>query len=258
MLLDLVNNARTIAMVVLEVSVAILAVRHGLFRRLPVFTVYLISVVLVEVIRLSFIADLGVNSKSYFWTYWITQAVLISMRGIVVSEVCRKVLGQNIGIWHLCRIILCGVAGILFANAAIAAWRNQSHITALITTLERDLELAIVGTLIFAFVFTRYYLIRVDRLLALVSAGLVFYSAVQVANHEFISVFRAEFYPSYAVIVVNSFMISMFIWLVAVWKPVPANAPAAAMLGAQTYQQVIPEVNLRLRELNSRLLEILR
>jgi hypothetical protein len=39
---------------------------------------------------------------------------------------------------------------------------------------------------------------------------------------------------------------------------VPAEAPSTAMLGAQAYGQVMPEVNLRLRELNSRLLEILR
>ena len=258
MLFDSVHNARSIAATLLEVSVAILAVRHGLFRRLPVFTTYLFAVVLTEFIRLGLIAKIGFGSKTYFWTYWLTQAVLIGLRGIVVAEICRKVLGHNIGIWHLCRIILCGVAGILFANAAVAAWHNQNHVTVLITILERDLELAILGTLIFAFMFTRYYMIRVDRLITLVSVGLLFYSAVQVANHEIISVFRAGFYPLYAQIVVNSFAISMLIWLAAVWKPVPAEAPATAMLGPQVYGQVMPEVNLRLRELNSRLLEILR
>jgi hypothetical protein len=258
MLLNLMHNGRWIVAALLEFTVAVLALRHGLFRRLPIFTAYLISVVLVEIIRWSLISELGFASKAYFWCYWLTQAVLIGLRGMVVGEICCKVLGKNIGIWRLCRIILCGVAGILVANAAVAAWHNQNHVTALITILERDLELAILGTLIFAFMFTRYYIIRVDRLTAWISAGLVFYSAVQVANHEFISVFRAGFYPLYAQIVVNSFTICMLIWLAAVWKPVPAEAPATAMLGAQAYGQVMPEMNLRLRELNSRLMEILR
>jgi len=250
MLLDLMHNARSIVAAVLEISVVVLALRHGLFRRLPIFTAYLVSVVLVEIIRWSLISELGFASKAYFWCYWLTQAVLIGLRGMVVAEICC--------IWRLCRIILSGVAAILFANAAVAAWHNQNHVTVLITILERDLELAILGTLIFAFMFTRYYMIRVDRLITLVSAGLLFYSAVQVANHEIISVFTAGFYPLYAQIVVNSFAISMLIWLAAVWKPVPTEAPATAMLGAQAYAQVMPLMNLRLRELNSRLLEILR
>jgi hypothetical protein len=258
MLLDLMHNARWIMAAVLEISVPVLALRHGLFRRLPIFTAYLISVVLVETIRVSLIPKLGFASRAYFWCYWLTQAVLIGLRGMVVAEICCKVLGKNIGIWRLCRIILSAVAAILFANAAVAAWHNQNHVTVLITILERDLELAILGTLIFAFMFTRYYMIRVDRLITLVSAGLLFYSAVQVANHEIISVFTAGFYPLYAQIVVNSFAISMLIWLAAVWKPVPTEAPATAMLGAQAYAQVMPLMNLRLRELNSRLLEILR
>lgn len=258
MLLNLLHNGRWIAAVLLEFAVAVLAVRHGLFRRLPIFTAYLISVVVVEIIRWTLILELGFKSNAYFWCYWLTQAVLLSLRGLVVFEICRKALGQNIGIWHLCRIVLCGVAGILFAKAAVAAWHNQNHVSSLISILERDLELAILGTLVFAFIFTRYYMIRLDRLIVLVSAGMVFYSAVQVANHEFISVFSTGFYPLYAQIVVNSFTISMLIWLAAVWKPIPVEVPATAMLGAQAYGQLMPEVNLRLRELNSRLLEILR
>ncbi|HEY4739471.1 MAG TPA: hypothetical protein VIH76_02630 [Candidatus Acidoferrales bacterium] len=257
-MLILANNGRWIAAVLLELTVALLAVRHGLLRRLPIFTVYLISVVLAEVIRWILILELGFNSKSYFWCYWLSQAVLLSLRGLVVFEICRKALGQNIGIWQLCRIILCGVAGILFAKAAVAAWHNQNHVSSLISILERDLELAILGTLIFAFIFTRYYMIRLDRVIALVSAGMIFYSAVQVADHEFISVFSSGFYPLYAQIVVNSFTISMLIWLAAVWKPLPVEVPATAMLGPRAYGQLMPEVNLRLRELNSRLLEILR
>ncbi len=258
MFLSWFQNGRDVAVMLLEVAVAVLAVRQGLYRRLPVFTAYLISVVVVEIIRLSIIAKLGFNSKPYFWSYWLTQGFFITLRAVVVCEICRKVLGQNLGIWRLCKIILCGVAGILVAKAAFAAWHNQSHIAALITYLERDLELAILGTLIFAFLFTRYYMIRIDRVIALVSAGLLFYSAVQVANHEFISVFTAGFYPLYSIIVVNSFAISMLFWLAAVLRPVPAEAPATTMLRPQAYAEVMPEVNLRLRELNSRLLEILR
>jgi hypothetical protein len=258
MLLLLLHNARAITFLSLEISVAFLAIRRNLFRSLPIFVTYLISIVLMEGIRWGFLVKVGLTSKSYFWAYWLTQAALLSLRGLVVAELCRKILGLHAGIWALCRILLCAIAGVLCAFAAVAAWHNQHHLAALISTLGRDLELAILGTLISAFIFARYYMIRIDRMIALIAAGLVFYSAVQVANNEFVSIFTSEFYPVYAQIVMNSFNITILIWLAAVWKPAKAQVKTDVMLAPQAYGEIMPEVNLRLRELNSRLTEILR
>ena len=257
MLPHLLNYVRPIAGLLLESAVLALALRHGLFRRLPVFTSYLAAVVLVEIIRWSVVSVSGFTSPQYRWAYWLTQASLMILRGLVVAEICREVFGKHLGVWRMCRVFLASVAAILCAYAAVAAWRNQDHLRTLITTADRGLELAILGTLVFAFLFARYYLIRIDRLVALISTGLVFYAAVQVVNSEFMFSWKSYF-PSYSAIVVYSFAISMLIWLVAVWRPIPARAPSAVLLGEQTYGEMMPEVNLRLRQLNNRLLEILR
>jgi hypothetical protein len=240
-----------------DVAVAIVAIRRHLFKRLPVFTVYLASVAIVDLIRFFSQTFAGNASWTYFYAYWGTHVPLLVLRGLVVAEICGIAFRQHVGVWKMCRIVLGVVAVVLCSHAVVAAWNNQNHIRTFITSADRGLELAILVTLVLALGFMRYYLIEVDRLIALVSAGLIFYSAVQVINNEFFFTWKA-FYPIYSAIVVNSFLISMLIWLVAVWKPLPAPAPARVMLDSRAYGEMMPEMNLRLRQLNDRLLELLR
>ncbi|HXW17169.1 MAG TPA: hypothetical protein VEJ39_02625 [Candidatus Acidoferrales bacterium] len=235
-----------------------IALRHGLLRRLPLFAVYLASIALADFIRLSSLISAGFSSHFYFWSYWVTQVPLLILRGLIVAEICRVAFSKHSGVWKMCRVILGIVAVVLCSHAVVAAWNNQHHVRAFVAALERGLEFAILVTLVLALAFMRYYLIPIDRLTALVSAGLIFYSAVQVINNEFLFNHRHAFDPIYSAIVVNSFVISMLIWLVAVWRPIPAQAPAPVLLHARAYDDMMPEMNLRLRQLNDRLLELLR
>jgi hypothetical protein len=251
------HNLIRLAGSLFDAAVVVVALRHGLFRRLPLFTVYLASVAVADFLRLSALISAGFSSPFYFWSYWLTHVPLLILRGLIVAEICRVTLSKHSGVWKMCRVILGIVAVVLCSHAVVAAWNNQYYIRTFITALGRGLELAILVTLVLALAFMRYYLIPIDRLIALVSAGLIFYSAVQVINNEFLFNWQT-FAPIYSAIVVNSFVISMLIWLVAVWRPIPAQAPAPVLLRPQAYGDMMPEMNLRLRHLNDRLLELLR
>jgi len=130
--------------------------------------------------------------------------------------------------------------------------------TIFITVLQRGLELAIAGTLAFAFVFAKYYRLKVERFMMLIIGGLLFYSAVQIGNSQFMSLLRGPYYEFYAGLSLVAFNIASLIWLAAVWKPVPALAPVAAPMSVEVFGASRAEVNARLRELNARLSEILR
>lgn len=256
MLISILSNARGAAGSLLELGVAGLALRNGLLRRLPVFTSYLFVILITEIIRWGAYADAGPASNLYIASYWSTQGALIVLRGFVVAEICREAFGNSEGVWKLCRIILMVVAGVLCGHAVVADWHMRTF-GRLVTVGEKDLELAILGTLVLAFIFARYYRIQIDRMIGLVAAGLIFYSAVQVVNSELLRAYL-DYYFTYRMIVYNSFGVSMLLWLIAVWKPVADRAGSAATLDPRTYSEVMPEVNLRLRQLNDRLLEILR
>ena len=256
MLIAILHNTRGILAFLLEVAVASLALRRGLAQRLPAFASYSILIVVAEIVRWSAFAEAGPASPLYSHTYWWTQAGLIALRGFVVAEICRRAFGNGEGVWKLCRLILMVVAAVLCAHAIVEDWHVRT-ISKLVTVAEKDLELAVLGTLVLAFVFARYYRIRIERTIGFVAAGLIFYSAVQVVNSELLHAWL-DYYFTYRVIVYNSFAVSMLIWLVAVWNPVPVGSASVASLDPRTYEQVMPEMNLRLRELNDRLLEILR
>jgi len=252
------NAIRWTSGLCLDIVVAIFAVRGGLFKRLPVFTCYLIIVVLCDLASTLSRVIFEPRSLPVFYEYWGGQAIMIGMRAAAVGEICFRLLAPYRGIWRLWRLFLAGVAMFLLVSAAYSAAGQQHSMTVFITVLQRGLELAIAGTLAFAFVFAKYYELKVERFMMLIVCGLLFYSAVQIGNNQFMSTLKSSYYAFYAGLALVAFNIASLIWLAAVWKPVPAVAPVPAPMGAQAFGASRVEVNARLRELNARLSEILR
>ncbi len=242
----------------LEAWVCILAFRRGLFRRLPVFTTYLLLILLVEVIRWVPTLLAGLESRAAFWTYWVTQGVLLLARGAVIAELCYRVLSSYPGVWRLCQGFLFLLGFTLGGSAALAARDNGSYIAYLILTAERGLEITVVGILISALAFCRYYGLHVERLIARIALGLAFYSLVSVAINSILNQWVTGFYPWWTQIRMISFDVSYVIWLLALWKPLPAPSRAPELLEPGVYSIVSSQMSGRLRELNARLEEMLR
>lgn len=254
---SLFESVRWAITVLIEVMVLVLALRHRLFERLPFFTAYLSILVVNEGILWVTYSLADISSHGSFYVYWTMQAIQVSIRGIVVYEICREILSPYAGVWKLCRPLLIGL-GLILAGSAVATARRRIHpISATTLMAERGLELMVVAILVLGLVFCRYYGVRIDRYLAWVALGLGFYSAVQVANDTFLSEWltRARF-PIWEDLRNASFNIATIFWLVALWKPLPARQPAPVLLAPGEYGRLAPQMTLRLRELNTRLLEI--
>ena len=244
----------------LDIIVATFAVRSGLFKRLPVFTTYLFIVTACDLLTTVFRGVFASKPAPVFYEYWAGQSIMIGMRAVAAGEICFRILSPYRGIWRLCRLFLAGVALFLLVSAAYSAVGQQQSMTIFITVLQRGLELAIAGTLAFAFVFAKYYELKVDRFIMLIVGGLLFYSAVQIGNSQFMNLLKGPYYEFYAGLSLVAFNIASLIWLAAVWKPVPAAAtePASTSIDLEAFGASRHEVNARIRELNTRLSEILR
>ncbi|HEV2223400.1 MAG TPA: hypothetical protein VGR84_10390 [Candidatus Acidoferrales bacterium] len=255
--LSLLDTVHWAATAFIEVLVLALALRQKLPGRLPFFTVYLCILVVNEGILWVTYSLTGISSHASFYVYWTMQAIQVSIRGIVVYEICREVLSPYAGIWKLCRPLLIGL-GLILAGSAVATARRRIHpISATTLMAERGLEFTVVGTLILGLIFCRYYGVRIDRHLAWIALGLGFYSAVQVANNTFLDTWLTHAHFTIWEALRNaSFNIATIFWLVALWKPVPARQPAPVLLAPGEYGRLAPQMTLRLRELNTRLLEI--
>jgi hypothetical protein len=252
------NVIRWVLGLCLDVVVATVAVRSGLFKRLPVFTTYLFFVAACDVLSTAFRGFFGTNSFPTFYEYWAGQAIMMGMRAAAVGEICFRILGPYNGIWRLWRLFLAGVALFLLVSAAFSAAGQQHSMNIFITLLQRGLELAIVGTLAFSLVFAKYYELKIERFMGLIVGGLFFYSAVQIGNSQLMTSLKGSYYDIYASLTLVSFDIASLIWLAAVWRPVPAVPVAPRARDIDAFGVSIPQVNARLRALNALLLEILR
>ena len=83
----------------LESAVFGLAIFRGLPRRFPVFTLYLGLVLVKEGLHFCFYYFAGINSHPYFYFSWLSQAVLLVARGLVVAELFNRVLRPYRGVW---------------------------------------------------------------------------------------------------------------------------------------------------------------
>ena len=242
----------------LEGLVCVLAVRRNLFRRLPLFTAYLVLLLLSEVIRAIPLRLFGLASPQYFWSYWTTDAALLATRGAVIAEISFRVLGPYRGVWRLCQGFLIALGAILICAAALTTRASAWYAPYLILSMDRGLELSIVGVLLFALLFCRHYGVEVDRMIGRIALGLSFYSLVQVANNTAFRESVSNFYPWWAQVRVISFEVLLIVWISALWRPLPSAQPAPQLLEPGVYALVSSQVSARLRELNARLEEMLR
>jgi hypothetical protein len=255
--LSLVESVRWTATALTEVVVLALALRRKLFDRLPVFTIYLCILVANEAIIWLTYSLTGITSHTSFYVYWTMQAIQVSIRAIVVYEICQVLLSPYQGVWKLCRPFLILLAALVIAGATISTRQSAYHAAAAILTAERGLEITVIGILILGLMFCRYYGFQIERYVVWIALGLGFNSAVQVANNTFLKVGPTiANFPLWQIIRQTSFDIAMIFWVVALWKPLPARQPAPVLLAADEYDRLAPQMTLRLRELNSRLLEI--
>lgn len=241
---------------VLEAGVVLLALRRHLFRQLPFLTLYLLVLVLNEAVMWSFYRFTGFQSYASFSAYWTMQAVQVTGRAIVVYEICRFLLQDYTGIWRLCRPFLLTLAAALVADAVFSARASSHGIATAILMAERGLELVILGILIFGLAFCRYYAIRIPRHIGWIGLGLGFYSAVEVANNTVLQRWAGTYFPVWENLRHASFNVATICWCVALLAPLPAVRPAPILLNRYEYENLRPFVTTKLRELNTRLLEM--
>jgi hypothetical protein len=242
----------------LELLLCVLVVWRGLHRRLPFFSAYL---------ALAFASGILVWWAYYFLNYgswaawyfsWTVQGMILVARGLVIAELCRVSLRAYRGIWALAWRLLCAIALFLLVSAAINAREHADHLASFVQAGERGLELAAAVVLLSLFLICRYYQIRIEHAPRVIAFGLCFHSLIQVLNNSFMAEWLALYVPWWNGIRLASFQVALVIWLLALRKPLPAAAPAPALLPQTVYDELSPQLNYRLRVLNQRLLEILR
>ncbi len=242
----------------LKGCVCVYAFRRRLYLRLPLFTAYLMLLVVRSLALWWLYQGPGYGSPAAFQFFWVTQGILLIARGAAIAEIARRTLYKYRGIWALGSLLLVAIALLLIVQAGVVALGNRAWIAPFVLTAERGLELAAVVILVSLFCLSRYYGIQMEPVEKLLALGLGIYSALQVINNSFHEGWLTQYFPWWADVRVISFQAALVIWWLALRKPLPTEQPAPVMLPQDVYDELTPQVNFRLRRLNERLLGLLK
>jgi len=229
-----------------------------LHRRLPLFTLYILLVTARTVLLWWAYHQLGRASSAVFEFYWLSEAALVTARGAAIGELCWVTLRPFAGVWALAWRLLAGLALMLVVFAGLAARQDTQWIHSMVLRGQRGVEVAAIAVLVVLLAVCRYYGVRIEPLVRSLALGFGFYSAVQVANNSALQQWFNSFFPFWNLIRMTSYDFALAIWCLALRKPIPASQPAPVLLEPRVYEQLAPQVTFRLRELNSRLLEMLK
>lgn len=203
----------------LELLACALALRKRLYLQLPIFTTYLFTLILRAAFIFAVYRSFGYASPFAFYSYWISEAVLMAGRAGSIGELAWRASRPYAGFRVVLKWALMLLTFVLLAHAAVAAMLQLSRIPAFVLTLERDFELTAAVVLVAFFALTRRYDVPVQTLQRLVAAGLIFYSLVQVTNNEISKYWMESHFHWWEAVRSSSFDVALIIWLIALARP---------------------------------------
>ena len=258
MALSPADYALWVAGTLLRLLLCSLLLRGKLYRKIPFFSAFVFLATVRSLSLWWIYHDPTLEPGMVFNFYWVTQLLNVTARGLAAAELCWLTLRAHRGVWALTWRLLAGVGIVLTAFAGAAAWQNTRWIDAVALRAERGLELAIAGLLLALVAVSRYYSIRMQATAKYIALGLGLHAAIQITNNSFMYAWVGSFFPWWNAFRVLSLDLALAIWCWGLRRPATVAAPETTLLEPKVYEALAPQVNYRLRELNDRLLEMLK
>jgi hypothetical protein len=242
----------------LQLIVLILLFAKGGFRKLPFFSVY-VALNLCQVAFLVFVYSIwGRFSARGTTLAWCSECVTLLAQALATTEVLKVTLRPYQGIWGLVWRALAFTSTFVVLIVALAtrgAWDSAGWFE-----LNRGYHLTFAAAVIACLLLFRYYSVQVAAAYKMILGGFCLYSCTEILIHTVMqSLVKKAFYayePIWQASPTISFIVVLFIWVAALWKPLPIEAREAAPPVDSIYQRLSPEINERLRELNEKLLRL--
>jgi hypothetical protein len=245
--------------VLFQLVVLALLLLKGNFRKLPLFTTYIVlnlcqaALIYVMLTYWHPASDSPTNKI----VSWASEAATLIVQALATTEVLRLVLNPYRGIWGLAWRILAGISTIVVIFVAIDAARN---IDWAIVVADRGYHLTFASAVLACLLFIRYYSVVVAPAYKLILGGFCFYSCMMILINTVIQVvwYRNNPYmePVWQAGTILSFAVVQAVWAVALWKPLPVEALRQNMNSASLYLGVSPVINEQLRLLNEKLMRL--
>jgi hypothetical protein len=224
-------------------------------RSIPFFSIYLsVNLLNAFVLAVSY-RVLDPQSPVLFRIVWGWQVLVTCVRALAVAEICRLLLAGYRGIWSLARRVLLSCTVLVLVYAFLVSdhqWNSA------ILAGNRAVELSIAVVIVALLVFLRHYQVVAEPTLRNLAIGFFLFSCFEVLNYTILEHWLKPYAPFWNFLEVLSYLACLLIWTWALCKPLPQLATDPTLLPGSVYQQLSPEINLRLRQLNERLSDFWR
>lgn len=219
-------------------------------RLFPFFGAYLLINIAKAIFAQLLYKAWGMDAAATFAPVWIAEALVTCARALAVAELCRLMLGAYRGVWSFASRILLSCAGLIIIYTALI---TNMTIKGIVLDFGRAAELAIASVIVMLFVFLRYYEVVTEQALRSVALGLCVYACVAVINFSVLERYLNAYDASWNALGVFTFLVCLLVWIWALRQTVPSLAQPPTLFSRGVYEQLSPQVNARLKELNERL-----
>jgi hypothetical protein len=244
--------------VAIEFVLLVLLFLKGNFRKLPFFTAY-IGLNLCQGGFLVIVYSVyGFGSDRALSLGWYSECVTFFAQALATLEILRLTLKPFRGIWSIAWRalgVVAAVVGTLVVFGTRGSWALAGWFQ-----INRGYHLTFATALIACLLVVRYYSIPVPAAYKMIMGGFCFYSCTDVIiNTGIQTVLYKQFLaygPVWEYLILFSFVLMIGIDIVALYKPLPCDKRQIPPPSDSSYQQLSPEINDRLRELNEKLLRL--
>jgi hypothetical protein len=244
--------------VILEGTLCAVVVHQRLWRRLPLFSIYVLFKFFITIALWLVYKRFGYDSDSALYFYWSTQSLLLVTRASVCVELCLLAFKHRPGLWFHAQRVLNSITAVILVYVVIDAYRHVYFVSKIILSSERGLEFAVAILLASLLLIAKRYRIPIERAPSLIAAGVCLHSAFKVLNDTLLKPWLVPHLPWWNSVQVVSFQVALVIWLLALRRPLPAANPAPSLLPKDTYYSYGRLIGQRLEELDRDIQEVIK
>lgn len=240
-----------------EVILFLLLIRQKLLKTYPAFAVYVLSTIVQSAFAVFCYTRLGFDSRLTSHLIWGSQGVVIALRFVATIEMARRILSEYRGLWSLGKRLLATI-GVFTVLYSLLVANKQFNLVVL--NLDRGVELAIATVIVGLLLFARCYLLPIAPLDRALAIGFSLYSCFYVINDTIFEKLHNKFLEMWGYLDILTFLASLLIWNQAVWIYAEARSELKTpkSVTKDLYGRIAPEFNVRLKNLNEQVSQLLR
>lgn len=245
----------TVTLYCLSLSLLALVLWRNLRRRLPAFTLFVVSFVTRDVVMLFFINSPFSYTRSWYYMFWTSEFILSAMYLFMITEVAGLFLRDYPSIWRSASRLLAVVGIVLTTWTVYSAMRFWGHPRFFVSVGDQHLVLTIAILILLLMAVGSYYRLKLHPLYRLVLIGIGIYASVQVVANQIEIQYRMGPNSIFDYMRRGSFGISELVWMYAVWRWAAAAPPVrqSELIPQSEYDHLSPQVHSRLQDMTQQL-----